>query len=82
MVISMSRPEIGLFRMGLSTNQGSVIAKELYLPAPPRLQQMAQQMQIVRGSTPFYAPRSVGTFVFRMYDAGDDTVTHATSAPM
>jgi hypothetical protein len=81
---AMGNPEVGLFRMGVATNQSSVIAKPATYFSPSALAKEDMDMEglMVRSAVPFYAPRSAGTFVFRLYDADDNLVTHGTSPPV
>lgn len=61
---SMTQPELGLFRIGVASNMNSVISKSM---SPMGNQASA----FAKGAINFYAPRSAGIFVFRIFDAQD-----------
>ena len=54
---------LGLFRRGVSTNQNAIITKEV-LTFSVKIDMAAG---CYAGSVPYYAPRSPGTFVFRLF---------------
>ncbi len=74
----LGQPEIALFRLGVSSNTNAVISKSMSVKPPPPPQE-GQPPPTAKGQITFYAPRSAGIFVFRMFDAADPVDTHATS---
>ncbi|CAN0346990.1 unnamed protein product [Ascophyllum nodosum] len=67
---------VGIFRLGVLSNTEGIISKKLF---ERPLKSCQDPRQPLFGNVPFYAPKSVGTFVFRIYDANDPTDTLATS---
>ncbi|CAM9391220.1 unnamed protein product [Pylaiella littoralis] len=67
---------VGLFRLGVGSNTAGIISKKMF-ERPPRGVREPREMLV--GTVPFYAPKSVGLFVFRIYDANDPVDTLATS---
>ncbi|TFJ86179.1 hypothetical protein NSK_002387 [Nannochloropsis salina CCMP1776] len=75
---TLSQPEVALFRLGVASNTTAIISKAVQgkrvTPAAS-----SSSPALVHGTVSFYAPRSAGVFVFRLFDAKDPVRTHATS---
>jgi DNA polymerase sigma len=69
---------LGLYRRGVASNTGSIISKRLLDGGSnPR----SSSRGIVHGTMPFFAPKSLGMFVFRIYDENSPSETLAMSPP-
>ena len=79
---------IGLFRRGCPENtaNASIISKEVLTPPgesrPDYPFQVDQQQDLLWGTIPFYAPRTPGNVVFRMYWNDEPLYTLATGATL
>ncbi|CAM9334675.1 unnamed protein product [Chrysoparadoxa australica] len=69
---------VGLYRIGVGSNKNAIIAKRAFdRGRGPR----TTTFNTVEGSVPFFAPKSVGRFVFRMFDDNAPIETLATTRP-
>ena len=68
---------VGLFRMGMSSNTSSIISKHLMGKDTTRFHFGSR----VQSNVLFFAPKSVGMFVLRIYDENDPSETLATTPP-
>jgi len=75
---NLQKLNIGLFRRGVSSNSNAIISKEV-TSYPINFANNCFQ-----GVVPFYAPRSPGTFVFRLFFDDADSIVYqlATSQTM
>lgn len=81
LLYQLEQPEIALFRLGVASNTNAVISKTIVIkpsPPPPPSGPLSSPSS-AKGTLTFYAPRSAGVFVFRMFDGGDPAATHGTS---
>jgi len=82
LLYKLEQPEIALFRLGVASNTNAVISKTMVIKPPPPSGPSVPPSSpppTAKGTLTFYAPRSAGVFVFRMYDGGDPVNTHGTS---
>lgn len=60
---------IGLLRYGTVTNSGCLIAKNIHLSARQRWVDNVTNEVYYIGDMPFFAPKSAGQFVYRLFDS-------------
>jgi predicted nucleotidyltransferase len=71
--LSSKSLSIGLFRYGCQTNDGSLIAKKLESPH-------GEENDLLVGTIKFFAPKSAGQFIFRLFDHSSKEVLYETLA--
>lgn len=72
---------IALFRYGTFQNSPSIFSKNLLLNKTITKQDNLTGQFLVEGFVSFFAPKSAGQFVFRLFDKNNSTETLATSQP-
>ncbi len=70
---------VGIYRLGVSSNASCIISKPLL--GKDRLQNVNRDNHEASGSIFFFSPKSVGLFIFRIYDDTNHNDTLATSIP-